>query len=724
MRKLAVVAVLVLLASALVPAAMADEGKPAPRAVQRCVLFELFSNVNSTNCGDDENATARLAQDYARSRLAILEWFQAGDPLASPESAERYLFYGAVNPPKAFIDGRDVTATGNNESQTYSAYRTAFNDAMNTTPSASITAKTALNGLNGTVNATIGFTENTGGITSGLGVYCFIYEDGVRYAGRNNVTFHKYVVRKQVGRVALNSVLYRPNDNVTANFSFQLDKSWNAANTGIVLALQSDLGVTEKTVHQSALFPLGSGEATYGVDMSPAEQSLNIYASRSADVVLTARNNGSATDRIDFSLSGPAASWGSLGKSYATLAPGEQTSVSVTIMVPAGTAPGGYLVRVRGASHTDQTKYDESVININVQEELVYGVLLSPASDSQDANAGDSASFQIRVKNTGTLSDTVDLSVSGDEPSWADLSRALVALPPNGEDTVTLTVSVPSDAQDGRFDFTVKGTSRADSSKGSSSVCAVKVTGASTATYGVDVSPRVYNRGLSPGASATITIGLNNTGTAADTFDLSKTGEASGWAEMTPISIQLESGASGQVAVKIDVPQSASGSYGLTVRATSRGDNTKRSECSMTFNVQVPEEPPKITSLSATPLDATSKDIITVTAAVAGTSISKVELTFIENGATHSPQPMQKSGSTWTAQIGPFKAKTVIKYKVTATSSSGLKNTSVELTFTVKEAPKPVQQTPGFGALGALAAAAAAASVAFATGKRRRAPLP
>lgn len=719
MRILAVMAVLVLLASALVPAGTADEGGAAPRVVQRCVLFELLTNVNSTGCADDENATARLAQDYARSRLAILEWFQAGDPLAAPESQERYLFYGAVNPPKALIDGRDVTAGGNNESQTYAEYKTAFNTAMNTTPSASITGRAVLNGLNGTVNATIGFTENTAGLPSGLGVYCFLYEDGVHYAGRSNVSYHKYVVRKQVGRIGLTSVLYRPNENVSANFSFRLDPSWSAANTGVVVALQSDIGVTEKAVHQSALFQLGSGAATYAVDLSPAEQSLDIYASRSADVAVTARNNGSATDRVDFSLSGPAASWGSLGKSFATLSAGEQTSVSVSIMVPAGTAPGGYLIRVRGASHADPSKYDESAININVLEELVYGVVLGPASASQDANAGDSASFQIKVKNTGTLSDTVDLAVSGDEPSWANLNRASVALPPNGEDTVTLTVSVPAEAQTGRVDFTVKGTSRADSSKTSTAQCTVKVTGASTASYGVDVSPRVMTRGFSPGGTAAITIGVSNTGTAVDTFDLSKTGDASGWAEITPISVELEPGASGSVAVDIKVPSSASGIYTLTVRATSRGDNTKKSECEMTFNVQVPEEPPRVTSVSATPLDATSKDPVTITASVTGSSISKVELTFTEDGVSHPAQAMQKEGSTYKAQIGPFKAKTVIKYKVTATSSSGLKNTSVELSFTVKEAPKPVQQTPGFGALSAVAAAAAAATVAAAFRRRR-----
>lgn len=720
MRKMAVIAVLVLLASALLPPGSAGEGKAAPRVVQRCVLFELFTGVNNTNCADDENATARLAQDYARARLAILEWFQSGDPLACPEAQERYLYYAVMNPPRAMMDGRDVTANGNNESQTYLDYKNAFATQMNTTPSAGITGKVTLNGSNGTVNTTIGFTENTPGLTNGLAAYCFLYEDGVFHAGSSNVSYHKYVVRKQAGRIALNSVLYRPSENVTANFSFTLNPGWNAANMGAVVVLQSDLGVTGKTVHQSAAFQFGSGVATYGVDMSPPEQSLDIFASRSADVAVTAKNTGTATDRLDFSLTGPAASWGSLGKSSATLAPGEQTALSVSIMVPAGTAAGGYMLRVRGASHTDPTKVAESVININVQEELVYGVALSPASDTQEVTAGDSAIFQIRVKNTGTLSDTVDLSVQGDQKAWANLNRASVALPPNGEDTVTLTVSVPSDTATGRFDLTVTGTSRADSSKTSSSQATVKVTGASTATFGVDITPKLMTRGFSPGGTATLTINVSNTGTGTDTFDLSKTGDASGWAEIVPISVELAAGASGSIAVDLKVPSSAAADrYTLTVRATSRGDNTRRSECVMTFDVSLPEEPPRVTSVSATPIDATSKDIVTITAAVTGSSIDRVELSYYEDAVFHPALKMQKAGSTYTMQIGPFKAKTVIKYKVTVTSTSGAKNVSAEQSFTVKAAPQTAQQTPGFGAMLAVLAVAAAVAVTFGTRRRR-----
>ena len=713
MRKLALMAALMLLATALIPSGMAGEGRAAPRSAQRCVLLELFSNVNNTNCADDENATARLAQDYARSRLAILEWFQAGDPLACPAAQSRYDYYLIVTPPpKAEMDGSDVTASNNNETATYNAYKSAFNSEMNKSASANITATITQNPTNATVNATVDFAEKTPGAMT---LYCFVYEDGVNYAGKSNVSYHKFVVRQQAGKAILNRLYYNVGENTTALFHFDFNSSWNRANVGVVLALQSDAA---HTVHQSAVFPLGAG-ATYAVGLSPPQQSLELFAGKDSDVTVQARNNGTATDTLDFSVNGPAASWGSLSRSTAQLAPGEQTPLTVSIAVPAGTSPGDYLLRVRGTSRTDPTKYSESAVDITVKEEVAYGVSLSPSTASEDVMAGDSATFQLRVQNTGTVTDTFDLGVQGSQASWATLSRAYIQLPANGEDTATLTVSVPGDSQAGRYDFTVKAASRSDPSQFASAQATVKVTGQGSASYGVDVEPSLITKLMSPGDSATITVVVNNTGTANDTYDLSMTGDASAWgATVQPVSLKLNAGATGQVEVLVTAPGATpAGTYSLTVRATSRGDSTKRSECAITFNVQVPEVPPSINSVSATPADPGSKDLITITAVVTGSSIDHVDVSYFENAVSHQAQRMNKNANTYILQIGPFKEKTVIRYQVTAYSTSGKTNVSNQQNVTVKANPPAAQQTPGFGALAVAAAAGAVAVLGF---RRRR----
>jgi hypothetical protein len=706
MRKLAVLAVLMLLATALIPSGMAGEGKAAPRSAQRCVLFELFSNVNNTNCADDENATARLAQDYARSRLAILEWFQPGDPLACPEAQSRYNYYLVINPPKAEMDGSDVTSNSNNESQTYAAYKNAFATEMNRSASANITAAITQTVANATVNATVTFAERT---TGALTLYCFVYEDGVYYAGKSNVSYHKYVVRKQAGKAILNRPFYNVGENTSALFHFDFASSWNRANVGLVLALQSDAA---GTIHQSALFPLGAG-ATYAVDMSPQEQSIALFAGKNTDVAVQAKNNGTATDNIDFSVNGPAASWGSLSKATASLSPGQQTQLTVSVAVPVGTAPGDYMLKVRGTSRTDPGKYSEATVDVTVKEEVGYGVSLSPATASVDVTSGDSATFQLRVRNTGTVTDTFDLSAqgSGSQASWATLSRTSIQLPANGEDTATLTVSVPSDTQAGRYDFTVKAVSRSDPTQTATAQATVKVTRQSSASYAVGVAPKLITQTINQGNTATLAINVTNTGTANDTYDLSKTGDAAGWATLQTISVALDAGATGQVDVDVTVPGATpAGTYTLTVRATSRGDTTKRSDCTFTFNVQVPEVPPAITSLSATPSVPTSRDLLTVTAVVTGSSIDHVDLGYYENAVFHQAQRMTRNANTYTMQIGPFKEKTIIRYKVTAYSTFGKTNSSNEQTVTVKANPPQAQQTPGFEALALLSVLALAAA--------------
>lgn len=721
MKRLVVLTVLLLVASAVVPVGAiggdgTGQGHSAGRAVMRTTLFELFTNANNTNTADDENATARLANFYPRSRLAVLEWFEAGSPLAAPESQERFLYYGVVNPPHGQVDGKSVSSNTNNETQTYNAYNSEIMQAMNVSPSASITGKATLNGLNGSVNSTIAFTERISGI--GLYVYCFLYEDGVNYKGTNNVTFHKYVVRKQVGKASFRSGNIQSGESFFANFSFTVDPAWNKANMGAVIALQSDvaIGTTLHPVHQSAVLTFSVG-ATYAVAMSPHDQSLDMFSGKSSQVGVSATNNGTATDTLDFSVTGPASSWASLSKASAVLAPGEQATLVVSIMVPAGTAPGEYMIKVKGTSRSDPGKTDEATITVNIKEVLVYGVSMSPSSAQEEVNAGDSATFQIRVKNTGSLDDTIDLVVQGQNAAWASLSKTSVNLPPNGEEAVTLTVSVPSEVETGRYDFVIKATSRGDATKTTSVAAAVKVAGQSTAVYGVDIQPRQATRVLAPGGSATITLTVNNTGNINDTIDFSKTGDASAWALLQPISLSLDSLQQGTVNVDVELPASTtSDRYTLTVRATSRGDGTKRADSVITIDVSIPEEPPKIDTVTRTPDKPTSKEVVTVSVVASG-SLSYAELTYTEGTVAHAAQRMAKSGTTFTYSMGPFKATTFVKYQVTVYSPTGKSNRSVEYSFTVKAAPTTEQPTPGFETLAAVAAIGIIALVAI---RRRR----
>jgi hypothetical protein len=74
--------------------------------------------------------------------------------------------------------------------------------------------------------------------------------------------------------------------------------------------------------------------------------------------------------------------------------------------------------------------------------------------------------------------------------------------------------------------------------------------------------------------------------------------------------------------------------------------------------------------------------------------------------------------SSYTLAIGPFKADTVVKYRVKVYASSGRTAQSNEQSFVVKKAPVSESNTPGFDALLAVMALGACAAVCL--GRTRR----
>ncbi|MEM2869793.1 MAG: hypothetical protein QW379_05160 [Thermoplasmata archaeon] len=696
MRRIAIAAALLLCTAALPVCFASDEGGAHPRAEPRTVLFELFTAVNNTACADDENATHRLASEYSRDRLVILEWFPSGDPLACPQSQDRYRYYAVLSTPRGQVDGEPHSVDTTNESVSYRTYKDAIDARLNESSPVAIAGNLTQNGSHAAIlQYNVSFKETTPNTL--LKVYSFLYEDAVVYAGTSGVNIHRYVVRRQVHEQALTGAVFQPGGWARATVNIELDPSWNPFNVGVAVVLQSD---ATRSVLQSRAFTMPIG-GSYQVDLEPGEQTLELRAGQAGEAEVRVKNTGAYIETVQLSLSGPAASWASLPQSSVTLAPLQETTVNVGVSVPAGTAPGGYQFTVKGTSREDPGKSDQVTVRVKVPEEVYYGVSLSPSSAEQSVRAGEAPTFQIKVKNTGTEPDTIDLQLRGDEPTWAQLSRTSLQLGAGEEDYTTLTVTVPGDANTGDYDYTVRGTSRADPSKYSEARARVRVSGQAAPSYGVKIQPAEMGRTVAPGGSASFDLIVTNTGSAEDIFDLSKTGNASGWALVSPISLRLGPSEEGFVSVRVDVPSSAGAAeYIVNVRATSRGDTTQRAEARLIIEVQLPEEPLRITMVSHFPNSPTSKDVVTITAVVSGTSVSRAEVTYIENGVSHGPERMSRNGTTFVIQLGPFKAKSEVKYFVTAYSESGKSNRSEERSFTVRAAPSQTGGgAPGFETL-------------------------
>jgi len=92
-------------------------GEPVARAGNgnRVVLAELFTGAQCAPCVAADLSLGAVSGTFDRSQLVVLRWHQhtpAGDPLASPDTIQRFEQYGGSGTPSMYLNGRPVEAVG------------------------------------------------------------------------------------------------------------------------------------------------------------------------------------------------------------------------------------------------------------------------------------------------------------------------------------------------------------------------------------------------------------------------------------------------------------------------------------------------------------------------------------------------------------------------------------------------------------------------------------
>ncbi len=196
-----------------------------------------------------------------------------------------------------------------------------------------------------------------------------------------------------------------------------------------------------------------------------------------------------------------------------------------------------------------------------------YDVNLS-GNQSAEGQPGETVEYTVTVTNNGNVTDTVDLTVSGE--TWTtSLSVSSVELGAGESVDITVSVEIPGDALPGDSDMaTVTGTSAGDPAESDSMNVATSV----PQTYGVEVTGDSSGSGA-PGAVVPYDVTITNTGDGSDTFDLTTSGNT--WtATLSENSVTLGAGESAVVTVEVNIPgDAADGDMDtVTVTATSTGD--------------------------------------------------------------------------------------------------------------------------------------------------------
>lgn len=306
--------------------------------------------------------------------------------------------------------------------------------------------------------------------------------------------------------------------------------------------------------------------AAYGVSISPTKVAQNTLPGQIVTYTLNVYNLDTATDTYTVSLT---SGWPASAPLQITNIPGcGGEAFNVTVDVPGtaafGTSDTATLVVTSHANpaHSASASLTTEVVG-NPPEVL-------PLATARAGVPGQIVTYTLSVTNTNPITDTFDVTTTSKWPLMT--LPTLGPLPPDGNTSLTVTVTVPLTVQAGEKD--VASLVIASQNPGVGSVT-VTLTTTANAVYGLAVFIPVDEQEAMPGNPVTYTLHITNTGNTTDTFHVvvNSLWEVSAENSTGP----LESGDSTDLTVVVIVPilPPEIASDTATVTITSQGDPEK-----------------------------------------------------------------------------------------------------------------------------------------------------
>jgi uncharacterized membrane protein len=337
-----------------------------------------------------------------------------------------------------------------------------------------------------------------------------------------------------------------------------------------------DSGISPDLVKTFTIFgdPALKFHSPYDISQSPEDDSQSGLAGTGVSYTLLLTNTGSLTDTYEIQATGNV--WTTtFSASSITLLPGETSLITVTVQIPPD-VPGGMtdVAQVEAVSQGDRSKTEHSVLQTTAN---VYGVIIDPPNASQIALPGSNVTYGLMISNTSNDVDVFDIQVGS--TAWQTIPSQVVVGPlsPSEGSPLTVTVSIPIDANDYNSDTAViTATSQADPNRQ-----AISSLTTTARTYGISLDPSIqYGSGMG-GEQVVYSINAINTGGFIDEYDISLI-SSSGWdvspaiLEISPLPPEAEQTISFTLSIPVDAP----GGYVDTVNiiATSKSDPNKVAE--------------------------------------------------------------------------------------------------------------------------------------------------
>jgi len=305
---------------------------------------------------------------------------------------------------------------------------------------------------------------------------------------------------------------------------------------------------------------------------------------------VTVTNTGNMADNYNLTV-GDNSGWGlTLSEnSLLDVENGASRTVTLTATIPT-TGAENYTqdnITVTATSTENSAVSDSASCIAHVIAEVIRGVDVSISPSENSSGNGETVIFVVTITNTGNVTKDYNLGKT-DDAGWSLTLQSSVTVPFGENREVTLTVGIPSTAENNTSDsITVTATSSENTAIENSATCVARcVVGA--AGRGVLATISENSKSGAPSETLNFTVTVANTGNVADNYSLEATDDAGWGAWLDENQLTILAGENTIAILRVTVPSSASEGDSTTITVTARSQENAQIEnsasCTATAN--------------------------------------------------------------------------------------------------------------------------------------------
>ncbi len=307
-------------------------------------------------------------------------------------------------------------------------------------------------------------------------------------------------------------------------------------------------------------------EDCYNFDLSASENFASFCDNSEVKIPLTVENFGVEQNNFELDLVGN--SWSALSTDQFTI-PSRSSKTFDLILSPETGDLGNHQFEIIAKS-TNNNKQDSTKITTNVLS--CRKSTMTVSSDSVELCPGDTETAEVLLLNSGRFQETYALSMTG--VAWAKLDESLVSLDSEESETIQLTLTTDYATKPGNYRASIMANVQSIDGDELKSNLELNVRNPKSC-YSVSAdTDSSIDVGIGTGTLVPVT--LKNTGTRADTYQLTLTGDATQYAQVNPGAISISGNSAETVYLFVSLPRDAElGLYGLSLVAESDRSSIK-----------------------------------------------------------------------------------------------------------------------------------------------------